>query len=221
MPKAIIFDLDGTLVDSVKLHAMAWQDAFGDFGRDHDLQSLHDQIGVGGDQLLPVFMSAVDIEKDGERLEEHRGKILKSRYLDQIVAFPSVRALFQRLLDDGKVIALASSAKQEELSHYKMLADIGDLLQAETSSDDAERSKPHPDIFQAALKKLGVVPTDAIVVGDTPYNAEAATKAGIRTVGLLCGGWSEADLVKAGCIAVFRDPADLLDRYVASPLFGD
>ncbi|MDX7951359.1 HAD family hydrolase [Lichenihabitans sp. Uapishka_5] len=221
MPKAIIFDVDGTLVDSVKLHAMAWQDAFRDFGRDHDLQALHDQIGKGGDQLLPVFMSAEDIEKDGERLEEHRGKILKSRYLDQIVAFPSVRALLQRLLDDGKVIALASSAKQEELSHYKKLADIDDLLQAETSSDDAERSKPHPDIFQAALKKLGVAPADAIVVGDTPYDAEAATKAGVRTVGLLCGGWSEADLLEAGCIAVFRDPADLLDRYAASPLSGD
>ena len=103
MPKAIIFDVDGTLVDSVKLHALAWQDAFRDFGRDHDLDSLHDQIGKGGDQLLPVFMTADEIAKDGKRLEDHRGKILTSKYLDKIVAFPDVRALFQRLLDDGKV----------------------------------------------------------------------------------------------------------------------
>lgn len=106
-----------------------------------------------------------------------------------------------------------------ELGKYKAICDIDDQLDAETSSDDADKSKPHPDIFEAALRKLGDLrPEDATVIGDTPYDAEAAGKAGIRTIGLLCGGWSEADLMKAGCIAVYRAPADLLSRYDSFPL---
>jgi len=219
LAKAIIFDVDGTLVDSVDLHALAWQDAFSDFGHDLELKALRDQIGKGGDQLLPVFLTAEQIEARGEALQDHRSTIMHDRYMARIVAFPDVRKLFQRLIQDGKKIALASSAKQAEVETYKEVADIVDLLDVETSSDDAEKSKPHPDIFQAALAKFGGLdPNDAIVVGDTPYDAQAAMKAGIRSVGLLCGGWSEADLRAAGCIAVYRDPADLLSRYETSPL---
>ncbi len=168
---------------------------------------------------MPVFMSSEEIEENGPGLEKRRDEILKSRYLPLVAAFPDVRKLFQRLLADGKRIALASSAKQADLGTYKYLADIADLLDTETSSDDAERSKPHPDIFQAALEKLGGTrPGDTIVVGDTPYHAEAAAKAGLRTIGLSCGGWSETEFKGAGCIAVYRDPSDLLMRYEASPL---
>ena len=125
-----------------------------------------------------------------------------------------MRALFKTLIGDGKRIALASSAKADELQTYKKLASIDDLLDAETSSDDADKSKPHPDIFQAALKQLGNArPEDVVVVGDTAYDAEAAAKAGLRTIGVLCGGWTAADLTKAGCVAVYRDAADLLARY--------
>ncbi len=120
---------------------------------------------------------------------------------------------------DGKRIVLASSAKGDELQHYKQLAGIGDLLDAETSSDDADKSKPHPDIFAAAVAKLAGIEADAmVVIGDTPYDAEAAGKAGLRTIGVLCGGWPEDKLKEAGCIAVFKDPADLLAHYDASPL---
>ena len=116
-------------------------------------------------------------------------------------------------------IALASSAKEDELQKYKEAAGIEDVLDAETSSDDAESSKPDPDIFEAAMKRLGGLATkDVIVVGDTPYDAEAAGKAGISTIGLLCGGWSEADLKQAGCIATYKDPAELLARFDTSPL---
>lgn len=219
MPKAVIFDVDGTLVDSVDLHAKAWVDAFQDFGHQVGFAEVRRQIGKGGDQLLPVFLSRDEIESKGEELEAHRGRVLKARYLPQITPFPDVRALFQRLLADGMRIALASSAKQEELETYKRVARIGDLLHAETSSDDAERSKPHPDIFQAAMKRLdGIAAADIIVVGDTPYDAEAAAKAGLRTIGLLCGGWTAGELKQAGCIAVYQDPADLLRNYDASPL---
>lgn len=219
MTKAVIFDIDGTLVDSVDLHAAAWKEAFADFGHDFDLKAIRDQIGKGGDQLLPVFLSAEEIEAKGKALEEHRGKVFKSKYMGKVKAFADVRVLFERLLADDKRIALASSAKGDEVQSYKTLADITDLLDTETSSDDAEKSKPHPDIFQAAIDRLdGIAVADAIVIGDTPYDAEAAGKAGIRAIGFTCGGWSEADLRRAGCIAIYRDPADLLARYADSPI---
>jgi HAD superfamily hydrolase (TIGR01509 family) len=145
--------------------------------------------------------------------------LFKERYLHRIKPFPGVRELFQRVIADGKAIALASSAKEDELAQYKKIANIADLIDVETSSDDAEKSKPHPDIFRAALAKLDIAePGRVLVVGDTPYDAEAAARAGLRTVGLLCGGWSEDELRWAGCVAVFRDPADILARYAESPL---
>jgi len=219
MPKAVIFDVDGTLIDSVDLHAKAWQDAFHDHGHEVSFDDIRSQIGKGGDQLMPVFLSKEELDAKGEKLEKHRGQVLKERYLPQIEAFPMVRELLQRIRADGTKVALASSAKKDELQTYKEAANIEDLLEAETSSDDAESSKPDPDIFLAALKHLGgMSPDQAIVIGDTPYDAEAAGKAGLRTIGLLCGGWSEADLKKAGCIATYKDPADLLAQYDTSPL---
>ena len=219
MPKAVIFDVDGTLVDSVDIHAKAWQDAFSEFGHDIEFATLRGQIGKGGDQLMPVFLDEEEMRTVAKKLNERRGEILKARYMPKITAFPEVRRLFKRILGDGKQIALASSAKGDELDHYKRLMRIDDLLDAETSSDDADRSKPHPDIFEAAIARLTAIkPSEAIVIGDTPYDAVAASKAGARTIGMLCGGWPENDLLEAGCIACFKDPADLLARYDVSPL---
>src|SRR5689334_265425 len=219
MPSAVIFDVDGTLVDSVDLHAKAWQDAFRDYDHEIPLEDIRSQIGKGGDQLMPVFLRQKDIDAWGEGLERHRGAILKQRYLPLLKAFPAVRALFERIQADGLRIALASSAKEDELETYKKVADIEDLIQEQTSSDDAEKSKPHPDIFLAALKRLGdISPNDVVVVGDSPYDAEAAGKAGLRTIGLLCGGFLEQDLREAGCIAIYADPADLLSQYERSLL---
>lgn len=219
MPKAIIFDVDGTLIDSVDHHARAWQDAFAEIGHEIALPELRGQIDKGGDQLMPVFLSPDELDEQGEALEKRRGEILKQRYLGRIQAFPDVRALFERIRADGTKIILASSAKSEELKTYKKLADIGDLIDAETTSDDADKSKPHPDIFLAALAAIpGLKASDAIVVGDTPYDAEAAAKAGLRSVGVLCGGFPEAGLREAGCMAIFADPAQLLAQYADSPL---
>lgn len=221
MPKAVIFDVDGTLIDSNGQHARAWQDAFRDFGHAIDLAAIRAQIGKGGDQLLPVFLTEDEIAARGSELETHRAGILKERYLPEIVGFPKVRDLMERLLADGRRIALASSAKGDELQRYKAIAGIEDLIDTETSSDDAERSKPYPDIFEAAMTRLGSPQArDVVVVGDTPYDAQAASKTGLRTIGLLCGGWSEDDLRQAGCIATYRDPADLLARHDTSPLAG-
>ena len=219
MPKAAIFDVDGTLIDSVDLHAKAWQDAFRDYGHEVGFDDIRSQIGKGGDQLMPVFLSKEELDAKGEELEKHRGQVLKERYLPQIKPFPMVRELLERVQANGTKVALASSAKQDELQTYKQAAHIEDLLDTETSSDDAEASKPDPDIFLAALKHLGgMSPDQAIVIGDTPYDAEAAGKAGLRTIGLLCGGWSAEDLKRAGCIATYKDPADLLAQYDTSPL---
>ena len=217
--QAAIFDIDGTLLDSVDLHAEAWRQVFLSHGRDIPFDQIRSQIGKGGDQLLPVFFSEEEIERHGKEMEAERGKVFKKEFLPQVKPFPGVRALFERIKQDGLKIALASSAKKDELEHYAELLGIEDLIEAGASSDDAEKSKPHPDIFQAAVEKLSGVPTGTcIALGDTPYDAEAAGKIGIHTIGLLCGGFPADDLRKAGAVAIFQDPDALLRRYDQSPL---
>jgi HAD superfamily hydrolase (TIGR01509 family) len=214
--RAVIFDVDGTLVDSVDLHARAWQEAFTHFGYDTDYERVRSQIGKGGDQLLPVFLPAEVARERGREIEEYRTRLYRREYLGKVRAFPAVRPLFERLLADGWKVALASSAKGEELTIYKNLCGIGDLLHAETSSDDAERSKPHPDIFQAAVERLRVSAGDCVVVGDSPYDAEAAGKAGIASIGFLSGGFPRQELEAAGFGALYDGPADLLTWYEGS-----
>ncbi|MBI0539566.1 HAD family hydrolase [Roseomonas sp. KE2513] len=220
MIKAVLFDVDGTLVDSVDLHAQAWVDAFKEIGHDISFDQVRNQIGKGGDQLMPVFLSPEELEEKGQALEKRRGDIFREGYLPRVHAFPKAAELLKRVDKAGLRAALASSAKEAELTALKRIIGIEDArLDAETSSSDAERSKPFPDIFEAALAQLpGVSPDETIVVGDTPYDAEAAAKAGIRTIGLLRGGFLEEALRNAGCIAIYRDPAHLLAEYEASPL---
>jgi beta-phosphoglucomutase-like phosphatase (HAD superfamily) len=210
VPKGVIFDIDGTLVDSVDAHARSWQQAFARFGHEIDVHEIRAQIGKGGDQLMPVFLSPEELDCEGHDLEALRSEIFKNDYLPHVQAFPGVRPLFQRIVDRGSVIALASSAKGEELETYKRLTGIGDLIAAATSSEDAERSKPYPDIFAAALDRLKLAAEDVIVVGDSPYDAQAATTLGLRCIGVLCGGFSTHALRDAGCIQLYEDPADLL-----------
>jgi HAD superfamily hydrolase (TIGR01549 family) len=217
--EAVIFDVDGTLVDSVDLHAKAWQVAFAKFDRDVSFEAIRRQIGKGADQLLPVFFSTEELGRFGRELAEFRGNLFRTEYLPQIKPFPKVRELLRRIQDDGRKIALASSAKKDELDEYKKIARIEDLIEADTSSADVKQSKPHPDIFEAALSKLGDIALGEIVtVGDTPYDAEASTNANMRIIGLLSGGWTEERLRHAGCIEVYRHPADLLARYDQSIL---
>lgn len=219
MIKAVIFDIDGTLIDSVDLHAHAWAEAFEHFGKKIPYEEVRHQIGKGGDQLMPVFFSKEELDEFGEEMEEYRSRLYKSKYLPRVRAFPKVRELFLRIKEDGKRLALASSAKEEELKTYKRLANIEDLVEEETSADDADKTKPHPDIFEAALEQLGDIDVnEAIVVGDTPYDSEAAGKLDLRTIGVRCGGFPEEELRAAGCIAIFDGPADLLARYDESPI---
>ena len=219
MIEAVIFDIDGTIVDSVTLHAKAWQRAFAKFGKYILLEAIRSQIGKGADQLLPVYFSKDELDEFGDRIEIYRGDLFKREYLPKVKGFPKVRDLFERIKQDGKQIALASSAKKDELQKYKQIARIDDLIESETSSDNVARSKPCPDIFEAALEQLGnLAPDNVLAVGDTPYDAEAAAKANVKCIGLLCGGWTQPQLRRAGCIAVYRDPADLFARYEESPM---
>jgi HAD superfamily hydrolase (TIGR01509 family) len=219
MIKAVIFDIDGTLVDSVDLHAEAWQEAFKKFGCDVPFERVRYQIGKGGDQLIPVFFSLEDVNRFGKELEAYRAKLFKEKYLPQVRPFPKVRQLFERIIEDGKRIVLGSSARGDELKVYKEIARISDLVEDETTGDDVEKSKPHPDIFIEALSELGNPPSEEVlVVGDTPYDAEAALKAHLHTIGMLCGGFPEEALCASRCIAIYKDPADLLAKYEQSPI---
>ena len=212
MIEAVIFDVDGTLVDSVDLHAEAWQKAFSKFGQEIAFQAIRSQIGKGGDQLLPVFLDDEEIGSFGKELEAYRGKLFKTEYLDRVEAFRDVPELLRAIRAKDRRIALASSAKSDELKVYKSIAGVEKLIDIETSSDDAEKSKPHPDIFEAALKKLKLEPEQVLVIGDTPYDAEAAGKAGVVSIGVLCGGFTEEEIRAGGASRVYRDPQDLLVR---------
>ncbi|RYC31582.1 HAD family hydrolase [Lichenibacterium minor] len=210
MIEAVIFDVDGTLVDSVDFHAESWERAFARHGHDIAFAALRAQIGKGGDQLMPVFLDAAELKRVGPAIEKERGAIFHADYIDRVKGFPGCGDLFRALRERGLRIALASSSKAPELKVYKAAAGVDGLTDVETSSDDAEKSKPHPDIFEAALARLEVGPDRVVVVGDTPYDAEAARKAGVASIGVLCGGFAEVDIRAAGAARVYRDPADLL-----------
>jgi HAD superfamily hydrolase (TIGR01509 family) len=219
MIKAVVFDIDGTLIDTVDLHADAWVKALQHFGFEIAFRDMRSQIGKGGDQILHGLLPPEVIEKQGDAIKDFRSDLFKREYLHRARAFPAVRDLFERIRAAGQKAVLASSGNADEVEQYKEIAGIADLIDSATSSDDAERSKPFPDIFEAALAKLApLTPEEAVVIGDTPYDAEAARKAQMKSIGVLSGGFPEQTLKDAGCIAVYRDIEDLLHRYDSSPL---
>jgi HAD superfamily hydrolase (TIGR01509 family) len=219
MPQAIIFDVDGTLVDSVKHHAAAWVKAFQEYGYQADIATMFQQIGKGGEFILSEFLSEAEIERDGEAISDYRKQYYQQHLLPQVQSFPKVKELFERLRQDGLTLVLASSARPDTVEHYEQLLGIQDLIAGVTSKGDVEEGKPSPDIFAAALKQLSGIPAEAVVVvGDSPYDAQAAAKLDLTTVGVLCGGFAESTLREAGCTAIYQDPADLLAHYDGSPL---
>lgn len=219
MPQAIIFDIDGTLVDSVQHHAEAWVKALEQYGYQVDLETMRQQIGKGGQFILPEFLSDAEIKQDGEAISSYRKRYYQENLLPEVRPFPKVKELFERLRTDRIKIVLASSARPETADHYQKLLDVQDLVEGVTSKGDADEGKPSPDIFEAALGKLpGTAAEEVLVVGDSPYDAIAASQLSLATVGVLCGGFAEPALRDAGCITIFQDPADLLVNYERSPL---
>lgn len=217
---AVLFDVDGTLIDSVGQHARAWADAFAYFGIRAPLAEVRAQIGKGGDQLMPVFMRGDDIERRGEALEAYRGEIFRRDQLPTIRPLEGVAALLGRLRHDGKRAVLASSAKQWEVEHHLRLLKVEQLVDGYTTRDDVERSKPCPDIFAEALELAGAPADRAVAVGDSPWDAVSARRAGIRTIGVRSGGFADDELLAAGCCAIYDDVAALARDYDRSPLAG-
>jgi HAD superfamily hydrolase (TIGR01509 family) len=218
MIKALLCDIDGTLVQSNWLHAEAWQRSFAQIGIPTELEEVRCQIGKGGDELVPVFVPWWKQGQVEEPLQAYRKFLFQTEYLQKVKPIPRVREFLLRLKESGIRLALASSADKEDLAIYKRIAQIEDLIEEESSADDADRSKPHPDIFQATLKRLGLRPEECLALGDTPYDAEAAGKAGVWTIGVTTGGWSREELLAAGCLEVYEDVGELLDRFEESVL---
>ena len=215
MAPAAILDIDGTLVDTNFHHAIAWYRAF----RQHELVlpiwRVHRHIGMGGDQLVKALA--------GERVEDEQGddiraaeKVLYSELIGEVEPLEGARGLIEDLKERGHPVVLASSAKEDEVEHYLDLLDARELADGWTTSADVEATKPEPDLVQAAVEKAGG--GDAVMVGDTTWDCEAAGRAGVPTVAVLMGGFSEAELLEAGAVAVYRSMQDLRESLDETPL---
>ena len=215
---AVFFDIDGTLVDSNDYHVRAWQEAFAAAGARVDAATVHAQIGKGTDMLVPALLPNAG-PSEIAALGGAQGRIFTSRYLERVRPFPRAHDLLARVSDRGMTIAFASSASQGELDHYLELLDAHGLVTVMTSADDVSRTKPAPDIFQVALDKLHPLrAADVLVIGDTPYDVEAAARCGIAAIGLRSGGFAAATLRTTGAIALYDDVAQLLCEFDGSPL---
>lgn len=214
--RAVLLDVDGTLIDSNDAHANAWVDVGQEFGHDIKYDHVRWLIGMGGDKVLPKLTGLQEESDEGERILERRGEIFRDKYLPTLKAFEGTRELLEQISKDGAKLVVATSASEEDLAGLLKQAGIEDLIDKAANSDDAEESKPAPDIVEAAMKRGKVDIGEAIMIGDTPYDIGAATNAGIPIIAFRSGGWESDEL--RGAIAIFDGPADLLSHYFSSPL---
>jgi HAD superfamily hydrolase (TIGR01509 family) len=214
--RAVLFDVDGTLVDSNDAHADAWVTAFREHGVNVDWIKVRRSIGMGGDKLMPAVSGIDEESAQGSAIAEARGKIFKRDFLPHIKPLRKAARLVAAVKDLGYTAVAASSAQKDELTPLLKIAGAESLMDAATSGDDAEESKPEPDIIVAALKRAGASAAEAVLIGDTPYDVEAARRAGVKAIGFRSGGWGDGDL--EGAIAIYDGPWDLLARIDESPL---
>ena len=213
---AVIFDVDGTLVDSNDAQARSWVDALKEFGYSVPYEKVRPLIGMGGDKVLPETIGVQKDSEKGKQISKRRSEIFKEKYLPNVKPFPDAQKLLDRMRKQGLKLAIATSAQPDELRPLLQIVGAADLIEDKTSARDVESSKPDPDVMQVALKRVGYPPNEVVMIGDTPYDIEAARKVGVGTIAFRCGGWSDSDL--AGAIAIYNDPADLLAHYDSSPL---
>lgn len=214
--RGVLLDLDGTLVDSNDAHAHAWERAFADNSHPFPYDEIRRLIGMGGDNLIPALLGIEKESELGSRINARRTEIFRGEFLPHLRPFPGVRPLLEKMRETGLRLVIATSSPREELEPLVDIAGIRDLLEERTSADDAESSKPDPDIVQAALDRLGLRPEEAVMLGDTPYDIAAAGRTGVDVIAFRCGGFSDEDL--AGALAIFDGPWDLLERWDESPL---
>ena len=208
---AIVFDVDGTLIHSNSAHAEAWAQALTEHGFPHEADQIRPLIGMGSDKLLPA-VARLEVESPQGDAILARKKTLFDERLPHLQPTRGARALLTFLRDQGKTLVVATSADEEEMHAILEQARVADLIPRRTSSDDADRSKPDPDIVKAALTRARTPASGAVMIGDTPYDIEAARRAGVDCVALRCGGWWE-DRDLAGAMAIADDPQDLLEGW--------
>lgn len=215
MATAALLDVDGTLVDSNYQHALAWWRAF----REHDLNPavwrIHRHIGVGGDQMVSRIAGDDVEQRMGDAIRESEGRFY-GELIGEVQPFEGARELLMALRDRGHPCVLASSAKREETEHYIELLDAAELIDGYTTAADVESTKPEPDIVGAAMRTAGEL--SAVMVGDSTWDVEAAARAEVKTITVLTGGFSEAELADAGAVAVFESLEDLHERLDSTPL---
>ena len=214
--EAVLFDVDGTLVNSNDAHAHAWVNAFAAFSITVEFARVRCRIGMGGDKLMPEVSGLSEDSGLGQQIAFRRSEIFKTEFLPKIQPFNDAARLVAAVKHLGLTAVAASSAKKDELKALLRIAGADCLMDAATSADDAEESKPDPDIINAALKCAQVSPAAAIMIGDTPYDVEASRRAGVAIIAFRSGGWGDADL--AGAVAIYDGPWDLLQRLDESPL---
>ena len=215
MPPAAILDIDGTLVDTNYQHALAWYRAFRQHGVVLPVWRIHRHIGMGGDQLVASLTSEAFDEQNGDDVRAAE-KPLYLSMIEECEPMQGARELIEELKKRGHAVVLASSAKAAEVEHYLDLLDARELADSWTTSADVEATKPEPDLVKAAVDKAGG--GKAVMVGDTPWDIEAAKRAKVPTIGVLTGGFAESELRDAGAVCVFESIAELRDRLDETPL---
>ena len=215
--RVAILDVDGTLVDTNYQHTLAWQRSFRQHGIVLPAWRIHRHIGMGGDKIVGALAGEDAESKCGDDIRAAE-KVLYMELIGEVEPMPGARRLIDTLKDRGSRVVLASSAKPNEIERYIDLLDVRDVIDDWTSAGDVEATKPDPDLVETAIRKTGCSADDAAMVGDTTWDCIAAAKAGVPTVGLLSGGFSEQELRDAGAVAVYPTPADLVERLTETPL---
>jgi HAD superfamily hydrolase (TIGR01509 family) len=212
--KGVIFDVDGTLLDSNDAHAISWVEAFAEAGYDVPFDVVRPLIGMGADKLLPKTIGISHNSDEGRKLVARHSEIFEERHLPRLRPFKGARDLVECIRSDDLKALVATSARNEQLTELLKAAHVDDLMEERATASDAKRSKPDPDIVQAAIEESGISPKHLVMIGDTPYDIEAAAKAGVRTIAFRCGGWTDDKL--KGAAEIYDGPADLLAHYEAS-----
>jgi HAD superfamily hydrolase (TIGR01509 family) len=214
--RGALLDIDGTLVDSNKAHVDAWVEVLRDHGFAVTPEDIRPLVGMGGDNLLPRVVGVSSDSDLGKRIGEQRSKLFKERYLPRLQPFPEVRSLLERMRERGLKLVAASSSKADEVEKLLEIAGVADLMDESTSASDTRNSKPDPDLIHSGLERIGLPAGEVVMLGDTPYDIEAAAKAGVGVIAFRCGGFPDEDL--EGALAIYDGAADLLARYDESPL---